>query len=98
MLGQKLRVKYPDRVPVIVESKDIDISHKKYLVPSSHNIAQFMAMLRTQASVDNKEALFLLINNTLVPNNVQFSTVYESYKNADDEILYIYLSKENTFG
>lgn len=43
--GEKIRRKYPDRIPVIVEkvpkSKLQDLDKKKYLVPSDLTIGQF---------------------------------------------------------
>ena len=98
MLGQKLRIKHPDRVPVIVISRDFDLQHSKYLVPSTHTIAQFITMIRSSIDFSKNEALFLLIQNTLVPTNSLFSSTYDTFKDPEDDILYIHLVKENTFG
>lgn len=48
--GDKIRRKYPDRIPVIVEkapnSNLKDLDKKKYLVPSDLTIGQFYFLIR----------------------------------------------------
>lgn len=48
--GEKIRRKYPDRIPVIVEkaqkSRLRDLDKKKYLVPSELTIGQFYFLIR----------------------------------------------------
>merc|ERR1711963_586534 len=48
--GEKIRRKYPDRVPVIVEkspkAKIGDLDKKKYLVPSDLTVGQFYFLIR----------------------------------------------------
>ena len=48
--SSKIRQKYPERVPVIVEkvprSQINDIDKRKFLVPSDISVAQFMWIIR----------------------------------------------------
>jgi len=48
--GEKIRRKYPDRVPVIVEKSPKarigDLDKKKYLVPSDLTVGQFYFLIR----------------------------------------------------
>lgn len=48
--GEKIRKKYPDRVPVIVEkapkARVPDLDKRKYLVPSDLTVGQFYFLIR----------------------------------------------------
>ena len=50
----KIRAKYPDRVPVIVEklptAKIANVDKKKYLVPSELTVGQFYFLIRYQVN------------------------------------------------
>ena len=65
--------RYPGRIPVILKlSNDIHIDKCKYLVDGNSSISSFMALLRKYIKSNKFEAIFLFINNTLVPNNSTF--------------------------
>merc|ERR1712063_182140 len=53
--GEKIRRKYPDRVPVIVEKSPKarigDLDKKKYLVPSDLTVGQFYFLIRKRISL-----------------------------------------------
>lgn len=99
--SKRIMTKYPDRIPVIVNKSDRsniqDIDKKKYLVPRDMYIGQFTYIIRKNIKLNESEALFVTINNSLVPTN---STMTEIYKNHQDNdgFLYIIYSSENTFG
>jgi len=93
--------KYPDRVPIIV-CKDTncplpDIDKQKYLVPIDMNLGQFIYVIRKRIKLQPNEALFVLVNNSLMPSNKSIQSVYETNK-SNDGFLYITYSSENTFG
>jgi GABA(A) receptor-associated protein len=102
MYSQTLMRKYPDRVPVIVE-KNPDcvqlhsIERTKYLVPRELSVAQFIQMLRKHVKLDSSMAIFVLINNKLIPNTATISEVYATEK-EEDGFMYVIYSLENTFG
>merc|ERR1712071_450766 len=56
--GEKIRRKYPDRVPVIVEKSPKarigDLDKKKYLVPSDLTVGQFYFLIRKRISLRPK--------------------------------------------
>merc|ERR1711982_321902 len=60
--GEKIRRKYPDRVPVIVEKSPKarigDLDKKKYLVPSDLTVGQFYFLIRKRISLRPEDALF----------------------------------------
>ncbi|KAL2628278.1 hypothetical protein AAZX31_07G242400 [Glycine max] len=97
----RIRDKYPDRIPVIVEKaerSDIpDIDKKKYLVPADLTVGQFVYVVRKRIKVSAEKAIFVFVNNTLPPTAALMSSIYEENKD-DDGFLYMTYSGENTFG
>ena len=105
--ARRLRQKYPDRVPVICEPEGfvvrgetraaLRLDKKKFLVPGDLNGAQFMYVIRKRCNLKPDEAIFIFIQNKLLPGHLMMSQVYDKYKD-DDGMLYCYVSKESTFG
>ena len=95
---EKLLGKYPDRVPVMVQSKvDAETQVLKYMVPRDRTIAQMIVQLRKHIKMTPKQAVYLFVNNTLPPNSATVGQVWEQHKN-EDHVLNIVYSLENTFG
>ena len=98
--ASKIRQKYPDRIPIIVErrdSKDPSIDKVKYLVPANFQLAQFQNLIRERVKIKSDEALFLFINKTLEPAGKNLGLIYK--ESADEDgFLYITYTKESTFG
>ncbi|CCI39291.1 unnamed protein product [Albugo candida] len=99
--AQRIRCKYPDRIPVICEKADRsdipDIDKKKYLVPADLTVGQFVYVIRKRIKLSPEKAIFIFINNVLPPTAALMSNIYEEQKDADG-FLYITYSGENTFG
>ena len=99
--AERIRAKYPDRVPVICEKADRsdipDIDKKKYLVPADLTVGQFHYVIRKRIKLEPEKALFLFCSNSIPPNAALMSTVYEEQKD-EDGFLYIQYSGESTFG
>lgn len=97
----RIKEKYPDRIPVIVEKaerSDIpDIDKKKYLVPSDLTMGQFVYVIRKRIKLSPEKAIFIFVKNTLPPTAALMSSIYEDHQDADG-FLYITYSAENTFG
>ncbi len=70
--AERIRAKYPDRVPVICEKADRsdipDIDKKKYLVPSDLTVGQFHYVIRKRIKLAPEKALFLFCSNSIPPN------------------------------
>ncbi|KYR03022.1 MAP1-LC3 domain-containing protein [Tieghemostelium lacteum] len=106
-LSAKIRNRYRDRIPIIVEraaNSDIpDLNKKKYLAQSEMTLEKFITEIRKHFSEETKTnvskvALFLFVNKSnLPPSSTLISTIYEKYKD-EDGFLYITYSGENTFG
>jgi len=99
--AERIRAKYPDRIPVIVEKSDNTniptIDKQKYLVPSDLTVGQFVYVIRKRIDLPAEKAMFVFINNTLPPTASLMSNIYEHHKD-NDGFLYVKYSGENTFG
>ncbi|XP_073132967.1 autophagy-related protein 8f-like [Henckelia pumila] len=97
----RIREKYPDRIPVIVEKAENSaipiIDKKKYLVPADLTVGQFVYVIRKRIKLSAEKAIFIFMDNVLPPTGALMSTVYEE-KQDEDGFLYVTYSGENTFG
>ncbi|KAJ6940201.1 autophagy-related protein 8f [Populus alba x Populus x berolinensis] len=97
----RIREKYPDRIPVIVEKaerSDIpNIDKKKYLVPADLTVGQFVYVIRKRIKLSAEKAIFIFVDNVLPPTGAIMSTIYDENKD-EDGFLYVTYSGENTFG
>ena len=103
--ANRIKDKYPDRVPVIVE-KTLkctlpDLSKKKYLVPSDLTLGQFAYVIRKNLRLTPEQAIFIFTEgkggDVLPPMARMMSTLYDEHC-AEDGFLYLYYAAENTFG
>ncbi|CAA6663304.1 unnamed protein product [Spirodela intermedia] len=110
----RIREKYPDRIPVIVEKaerSDIpNIDKKKYLVPADLTVGQFVYVIRKRIKLSAEKAIFIFVDNVLPPQPVDdgfwvFSSPAGAIMSAiyeekkhEDGFLYVTYSGENTFG
>jgi len=80
----RIREKYPDRIPVIVEKaerSDIqDIDKKKYLVPADLTVASFVYVIRRRIKLSPEKAIFIFANNVLPPTAALMSSIYAEHK------------------
>ena len=99
--AERIRDKYPDRIPVIVEKapgSDIsDIDKKKYLVPTDLTVGQFVHVIRKRIKLAPEKAIFIFVNNVLPPTAGLMSQIYEEQKD-EDGFLYITYNGESVFG
>mmetsp|Transcript_14443 Transcript_14443/g.35729 ORF Transcript_14443/g.35729 Transcript_14443/m.35729 type:complete len:123 (-) Transcript_14443:68-436(-) len=100
-VSERIRAKYSDRIPVIVEKapkSDVpDIDKHKYLVPADITVGKFLYEIRKHMR-RSPENIFLFVGNgVLPPAAALMSQIYERFKDPDG-FLYIVYSGENTFG
>jgi len=100
----KIMSKHPDRIPVICEKSPQcsvqipDIDKIKFLTPKEMVFGQFVFVVRKRIQIKPSQAIFLFINNTILPHSGDTMTnVYEKYVDSDG-FLYCKYSGENTFG
>ena len=100
----RVRTKYPDRIPVIVNrSKSAGsevpfIDKHKFLVPADLTMGQLQYVIRKRLTLTPDKALFLFVNNAATPTSSLVSTIYEENKDQDTLFLYVTYAMENTFG
>jgi len=99
--GEKIRKKYPDRVPVIVEkapkSRIGNLDKKKYLVPSELCVGQFYQLIRKRIQLRPEDALFFFVNNAMPQTSGTMGTLYQEH-HEEDFFLYMAYSDENVYG
>jgi len=98
--SRRIIEKYPNRVPVICEriSNNVpQVSRKKYLCPDDLSLANFMYVIRKRMNLSPEKALYLFVNNKMIPCSQLLGTVYSTEKN-EDGFLYINYAGESTFG
>ncbi|XP_032002262.2 gamma-aminobutyric acid receptor-associated protein-like 3 [Hylobates moloch] len=90
--GEKIRKKYPDRVPVIVEkaakARVPDLDKRKYLVPSDLTDGQFYFLIRKRIHLRPEDALFFFVNNTIPPTSATMGQLYEDSHEEDDFLVW----------
>lgn len=99
-----LRVKYPDRVPILVTKATStrqpipDLDRCKFLVPHDYTMNSLLYVLRKRLpQLRPEQAIFLFIENRLFPANEVLFSVYEKYRSPDG-LLRVTYALENTFG
>jgi GABA(A) receptor-associated protein len=99
-LASRMKQKYPDRIPVIVEAVNAQtpqIKKNKFLVPKDVSVGKLIYEIRRYTQVSAEEALFVFVNNTLISTSSLIEQVYEKHKDVD-QFMYLVYSLENTFG
>ncbi|KAJ9065312.1 ubiquitin-like protein atg8 [Entomophthora muscae] len=90
--AERIRSKYPDRIPVIcekIEKSDVPtIDKKKYLVPADLTVGQFVYVIRKRIKLGPEKALFIFVNEQLPPTAALMSAIYDEHK-FEDGFLYI---------
>jgi GABA(A) receptor-associated protein len=91
--------KYKDSIPVYIDFTNLSktIEKSKFVIPNGFTIGQLLTAIRMKMNLNSSCALFLFINNRLIPVTTVVSTIYESNRD-DDGFLYVCCSEENTFG
>ena len=99
--AKRIRAKYPDRIPIIVEMAERSslppLDKCKYLVPANLTIGQFVYIIRKRIRLTPEQAIFIFVDDKLPSTAHVCSDVYEEHKDPDG-FLYCSLSAENTFG
>jgi GABA(A) receptor-associated protein len=100
--SEKVRAKYPERLPVIVErhgnSLNIpEIDRNKYLVPDDLTFGQMVYVIRKRVQIPSDQAMYFFVNGSLMPFNKLIFEIYEKHK-SEDGFLYLIYSGETTFG
>lgn len=97
----RIMAKYHNTVPVILcGGKDVVLSKTKFVIPVHATFGKLILHAREQIlELKPSEAIFLFVGDDVSPPVSEFiEAVYERYKDPADGFLYVYVTKENTFG
>ena len=101
VLSNNIRTRYPDIVPVILQTtkneQHISLVKNKFLVPESVTVRKFMVTAQGYTNVPESMAVFLTVNGVAPNMESDMGSIYKKYKNSDG-FLYIHISSENCFG
>lgn len=102
--SSNIKKKFPGKIPVIIQrtkssnKSDIpDIGKKKFLVPEDLEFCNLLFIVRKRLNLGSEKALYMFVNDKLVPSSKMLNVIYEEEKN-DDGFLYAYYASESTFG
>src|SRR4051812_8850134 len=94
--SSRILLKYPDRIPVIVEriaKSDIEkVDKTKYLVPNDLTVGQFVYVLRKRIKLTPEKAIFIFVDEVLPPTAALMSSIYEEHKDEDGFLYITYVS------
>ena len=97
----KIRDKYPDRVPVIIEkspkARIEDLRKNKYLVPFDLLVGQFYFLIRRNINLKSEEAMFFFVNNVIPQPCKEIGMLYNNHHD-EDGFLYIAYADETVYG
>lgn len=98
--GEGMRLKYPDRCPVLIErvpqSELGDLEKKRFLLPNELTIGQMYFLLRKRLGLFANQALFIFINDVVPASCSTIGALYNEFHD-DDGFLYVAYSDENIF-
>jgi GABA(A) receptor-associated protein len=101
--AKRVLSKYPDRIPIICERSSIAshdcplIDKKKYLVPITYTVGEFLFVIRKRLKLPAEKAIFLFVNGIIPSTSSLIGEIYQRHKDIDC-YLYMSYSQENTFG
>lgn len=98
----RVKIKYYNRVPVIVEKRDEsklpDLQISKFLVERDSTAAHFLYSIRKRLPpIASQETIFFFVSRNMVVLSARMGDLYNKYKDKD-EFLYMSYSEENVFG
>lgn len=108
--SSRIRQRYPDRVPVIVQPyarkvlRGVDpittLSRERFLVPADLTTGQLMQVVRKMLPrLASEGGLFLCTASGAFPSTTQtMRALYDAHADAEDGFLYIFFMSENVFG
>lgn len=100
--AKKIREKYPDRVPIIVEkdpkSNLPDLPKNKYLVPNEFTVGKFIYIIRQTLKLPADRSMYMFINGTTIPATGQLLSQIDNNYRDNDFFVYILLCEQSSFG
>ena len=97
--SSNILTKYKDSVPIYIDFTNLSkpIEKSKFVIPNGFTVGQLLTAIRMKMTLNPACALFIFINNRLIPVTSNISSIYDINKD-EDGFLYVCCSEENTFG
>jgi GABA(A) receptor-associated protein len=105
--AQRMREKYPDRVPVVCErspySELPEIERKKFIVPGAMLCGEFKYIVHKHVaqamgnSLGAEQTIYIFVNGISPKTSTPMSELYDKFHTADG-FLYVRYGAENTLG
>jgi hypothetical protein len=99
-----LLLKYPDKIPVILEKSKVDkylpkIDKSKLLVSQDMTISNIIKLLKSNLKINENTSIYIVVSkkNVMVSGSQSIFSIYQDHKN-DDGFLYLEYCTENVFG
>ena len=100
--ASKILNQYPNRVPIICEpepNSNIPLNKNRYILPNDMTVNQFIFLIRKKIDLNDKYAIFLITTkNVTLSGDISLKEVYNTYKDKQDNFLYIYCASEMIWG
>ena len=101
--SNRILKEYINRIPIICESAPKSqlpsLKKVKYLVPSDMTICQFQFIIRRNLDLEEESALYLITSkNITLTGDRTVMEIYNTYKDKEDNFLYLYYASELTWG
>ena len=102
-LSTKLRTKFPDRVPIIInispKAKNITLKKRKFLGPKDITLVQFLAQLRKEMVLPSAQiGIFIFTEDNNLPQMTSLLGLIDNKCRNKDGFLYLTCYEENVFG
>jgi GABA(A) receptor-associated protein len=91
--SSRLKDKFPDKVAIILEKGNSslpNIDKTKFLMQQNITVGQFLYIIRDKLNLDSTKPIFLLVNNSSVPNTSE--TIGQIYNNYMDKDGFLYIT------
>jgi len=94
-----IKSKHPNRVPVIIITKDFELTKKKFLVDENECFSTLFFEIRKHIKLNMKDSVLFLVEHEIV---IPSQNIGEFHRRVcmkkDDKFMYILLQKNQTFG
>ena len=100
---QKVREKYPDRIPIIIEkdpnSQIKEMDRTKFLVPNDLTAQHLIFIIRKRLELSKEETIFMLVDGkTTIAGETALQDIYDKYQDKEDGYLYIVYTSQLAWG
>lgn len=87
----RLTIEYPNHLPIIVYSNDIEISIERFLLPNDQILYDILKCIKLNSITHT----YFSVNNNILELSDKGIDVYNKYKNTDG-FLYLKLNKKSS--